>query len=73
MRKIKRLAISDYFFHSDIELNTEYLKDFSKIGYNKQKNRDLFKYIDEILYKYKIDLSEYSVNNLNCSSLYNFK
>ena len=62
--KDKRLAISDYFFHSDIELNTEYLKDFSKIGYNKQKNRDLFKYIDEILYKYKIDLSEYSVNNL---------
>ncbi|WP_449136758.1 BglG family transcription antiterminator [Solobacterium moorei] len=62
--KDKRLAISDYFFHSDIELNTEYLKDFSKIGYNKQKNRGLFKYIDEILYKYKIDLSEYSVNNL---------
>lgn len=62
--KDKRLAISDYFFHSDIELNTEYLKNFSKIGYNKQKNRDLFKYIDEILYKYKIDLSEYSVNNL---------
>ena len=62
--KDKRLAISDYFFHSDIELNTEYLKDFSKVGYNKQKNRDLFKYIDEILYKYKIDLSEYSVNNL---------
>ena len=62
--KDKRLAISDYFFHSDIELNAEYLKDFSKVGYNKQKNRDLFKYIDEILYKYKIDLSEYSVNNL---------
>lgn len=62
--KDKRLAISDYFFHSDIELNAEYLKGFSKVGYNKQKNRDLFKYIDEILYKYKIDLSEYSVNNL---------
>lgn len=62
--KDKRLAISDYFFHSDIELNAECLKDFSKVGYNKQKNRDLFKYIDEILYKYKIDLSEYSVNNL---------
>ena len=60
----KRLAISDYFFHSEIELSTEFITNFSKDFYSKQVNRDVFKHIDTILYKYKIELSEYSINNL---------
>ena len=60
----KRLAISDYFFHSEIELGQEFITEFSKDFYSKQVNRDVFKHIDTILYKYKIELSEYSINNL---------